>query len=68
MTATKSLCGSYTGTQSGGAFMLDSVLDYPLYFLVGSVFGSASAATQPDRQIITATSPPTTTPTRRCGW
>ncbi len=41
----EALCGSYTGTQSGGAFMLDSVLDYPLYFLVGSVFGSASGAT-----------------------
>jgi glycosidase len=41
----ESLCGSYTGTQSGGAFMLDSVLDYPLYFLVSSVFGAASGAT-----------------------
>jgi glycosidase len=39
------LCGSYTGTQSGGPYELDSVLDYPLYFLVGSVFGSASGAT-----------------------
>ncbi len=43
--SSESLCGSYTGTESGGAFMLDSVLDYPLYFLVGSVFGSASGAT-----------------------
>jgi glycosidase len=41
----ESLCGSYTGTESGGPFMLDSVLDYPLYFLVSSVFGSASGAT-----------------------
>jgi glycosidase len=41
----ESLCGSYTGTKAGGAFMLDSVLDYPLYFTVGGVFGSASAAT-----------------------
>jgi len=41
----ESLCGSYTGTESGGTFMLDSVLDYPLYFLVDSVFGSASGAT-----------------------
>jgi alpha-amylase len=39
------LCGSYTGTKSGGAFMLDSVFDYPLYFLLGGVFGSASSAT-----------------------
>jgi glycosidase len=41
----ETLCGSYTGTKSGGAFMLDSVLDYPLYFTIGGVFGSASAAT-----------------------
>ena len=41
----ESLCGSYTGTEAGGAFMLDSVLDYPLYFAMGSIFGSASAAT-----------------------
>ncbi len=39
------LCGSYTGTKSGGSFLLDSVLDYPLYFKVGSVFGSGSGAT-----------------------
>jgi glycosidase len=39
------LCGSYTGTESGGPYELDSVLDYPLFFLVGSVFGSASGAT-----------------------
>ena len=38
-------CGSYTGTQSGGAFALDSVLDYPLYFKVNSVFASASGNT-----------------------
>ena len=43
--SSESLCGSYTGTQSGGPFMLDSVLDYPLYFLVGSVLGSAGGAT-----------------------
>ncbi|HVM46755.1 MAG TPA: alpha-amylase family glycosyl hydrolase [Candidatus Acidoferrum sp.] len=39
------LCGSFTGTKGGGPYELDSVLDYPLYFLVGSVFGSASGAT-----------------------
>jgi len=43
--SSESLCGHYTGTEAGGAFMLDSVLDYPLYFLVGNVFGSASGAT-----------------------
>ena len=41
-----SKCGSYTGTQSGGPFALDSVLDYPLYFLVNSVFATASGNTQ----------------------
>ncbi|HLZ55279.1 MAG TPA: alpha-amylase family glycosyl hydrolase [Verrucomicrobiae bacterium] len=41
----EALCGSYTGTESGGPFLLDSVLDYPLYFMVGSVFGSGSGAT-----------------------
>ncbi|TAL05522.1 MAG: hypothetical protein EPO07_03395, partial [Verrucomicrobia bacterium] len=41
-----SLCGSYTGTQSGGAFTLDSVVDYPLYFRVNSVFATASGNTK----------------------
>ena len=41
----ESLCGSYTGTKSGGPFELDSVLDYPLYFIVSTVFASASGAT-----------------------
>ena len=41
-----SKCGSYTGMQSGGPFELDSVLDYPLYFLVNSVFATASGDTQ----------------------
>ena len=40
-----SKCGSYTGTQSGGPFALDSVVDYPLYFLVNSVFASATGNT-----------------------
>jgi glycosidase len=38
-----SLCGSYTGTESGGPFELDSVLDYPLFFQINSVFATASA-------------------------
>ena len=41
-----SKCGSYTGAQSGGPFALDSVLDYPLYFMVNSVFASASGNTK----------------------
>jgi glycosidase len=41
-----SKCGSYTGTQSGGPFALDSVVDYPLYFLVNNVFASASGNTK----------------------
>ena len=42
----ESKCGSYTGTRSGGAFALDSVLDYPLYFMVNSVFASAHGNTR----------------------
>ena len=38
--------GSYTGTKSGGAFALDSMLDYPLYFTINSVFATASGNTQ----------------------
>ena len=42
----ESLCGSFTGTMGGGPFKLDSVLDYPLYFTVNSVFATASGNTQ----------------------
>ncbi|HQL79775.1 MAG TPA: alpha-amylase family glycosyl hydrolase [Verrucomicrobiota bacterium] len=38
-------CGSYTGTQGGGPFKLDSVLDYPLYFVINNVFAAAAANT-----------------------
>lgn len=37
--------GSYTGTEGGGPFKFDSVLDYPLYFTINSVFAKASGAT-----------------------
>jgi len=40
------LCGSYTGTKAGGAFTLDSVFDYPLYFRVKSVFAQATGGTR----------------------
>ena len=40
----ESLCGSYTGTKGGGAYELDSVLDYPLFFLAQGVFAQADAA------------------------
>ena len=39
-------CGSYTGTIGGGPFKQDSVLDYPLYFLVNNVFASATGNTK----------------------
>ena len=42
----EALCGSFTGIKGGGAYALDSVLDYPLYFLVGSVFATASGSTK----------------------
>ncbi len=38
--------GYYTGTKAGGAFANDSVLDYPLYFRVNSVFAEASGNTK----------------------
>ena len=37
--------GSYTGTRSGGNYKMESVLDYPLFYQVGSVFATASGAT-----------------------
>lgn len=37
-------CGSYTGTRAGQSeFLLDSVLDFPLYFAIGDVFARAAA-------------------------
>ncbi len=41
----EALVGGYTGTQGGGAFKFDSVLDYPLYFLTTSTFATAGANT-----------------------
>ncbi len=38
--------GSYTGARGGGPFKLDSVLDYPLYFKIKSVFGQADGNTR----------------------
>lgn len=37
--------GSYTGTKSGGNYKMESVLDYPLYYTIGSVFATASGHT-----------------------
>ena len=37
--------GSYTGTKSGGSYKMESVLDYPLYYQIGSVFGSGTGNT-----------------------
>src|SRR4030095_7518097 len=36
-----SKCGSYTGTQSGGAFSQDFLLCYPLYFQMNKCFCTA---------------------------
>ncbi len=38
--------GSYTGTEAGGPYELDSTLDYPLYFTVNSVFANATGNTR----------------------
>ncbi|NBQ64708.1 MAG: hypothetical protein EBT95_04065 [Verrucomicrobia bacterium] len=40
-----SKCGSYTGTKSSGIYKMESVLDYPLYYQVNSVFAAASGGT-----------------------
>jgi glycosidase len=40
-----SACGSYTGTQGGGPFKMDSTLDYPLFFTINPVFSQAYANT-----------------------
>ncbi|HEV2694914.1 MAG TPA: alpha-amylase family glycosyl hydrolase [Verrucomicrobiae bacterium] len=42
----ESLNGSYTGTMGGGAYKEDSVLDYPLYFTINSVFATATGNTK----------------------
>ena len=42
----ESKVGSYTGTKAGGAFELDSTLDYPLYFTINSVFANANGNTK----------------------
>jgi glycosidase len=39
-------CGSYTGKTGGGPFKLDSVLDYPLYFKINSVFAGTAGSTK----------------------
>jgi hypothetical protein len=41
-----SKCGSYTGTKGGGAFKMDSVVDYPLFFKIRNVFATASGNTR----------------------
>ncbi|MFM8887346.1 MAG: alpha-amylase family glycosyl hydrolase, partial [Chthoniobacterales bacterium] len=37
--------GSYTGTKTSGVYKMESALDYPLYYQIGSVFATASGAT-----------------------
>ncbi len=39
-------CGSYTGTKAGGPFAMESVVDYPLYYKLNSVFATASGNTK----------------------
>lgn len=39
-------CGSYTGTQGGGPFKLDSTLDFPLFFAANRVFAKATGNTK----------------------
>lgn len=42
----ESLVGSFTGNEDGGPYEMDSMLDYPLYFLVNSEFANPTAPTQ----------------------
>jgi glycosidase len=37
--------GSYTGTKTSGVYKMESVLDYPLYYQMGSVFATATGNT-----------------------
>ncbi len=37
------IVGRYTGRQAGGPFVLESCLDYPLFFTTNEVFGRATA-------------------------
>jgi alpha-amylase len=39
-------CASYVGAKNGGPFKLDSVLDYPLYFKINSVFARGTGNTR----------------------
>ena len=39
-------CGSYTGTKSTTPFKMESVVDYPLYYQVNSVFATATGSTK----------------------
>jgi glycosidase len=39
-------CGSYTGTKTTAPFKMESVVDYPLFYQVGSVFATATGATK----------------------
>jgi len=39
-------CGSYTGTKTTAPYKMESVVDYPLFYQVGSVFATATGATK----------------------
>jgi glycosidase len=41
----ETMVGSYTGSEGGGPFKFDSILDYPLYYAINSVFATASGTT-----------------------
>ncbi len=37
--------GSYTGAKTSGVFKMDSAIDYPLFYQIGSVFGTGTGST-----------------------
>lgn len=53
----ESTVGYYTGTQSGGAYANDTVLNFPLYERMNSVFGNASGNTKQIEDHYTAIPP-----------
>ena len=57
-------CGSYTGTRSTANYKLESVLDYPLYYQMNSVFATPPAVPGRSKTVTTTSMRATTIPPR----
>jgi hypothetical protein len=64
----ESVVGPYTGTEDGGPFEFDSVVDYPLYYAINSVFATASGATAQIQDHYNRCGCAFTIRRRRCNW